>query len=61
MTPDEREEFEENRADLIENAGNCYGIHMEVGTDDKLHLRAGTLGNFYEFYQEYRSEIEEMI
>lgn len=60
MTPDEREEFEENRTDLIETAV-AYKLKLFVGADDKLYIKNGPLSGFYEFYQDFRPEIEEMI
>lgn len=61
MTPDEREEFEENRASLIETAYESYGITLKVNKSGELFIANADLGQMVEFYMDYRSEIEEML
>lgn len=60
MDAEERREFEENRADLIENA-TSYKLKLFVGGDDKVYIKNGPLSGFYDFYRDYRSEIEEVL
>lgn len=60
MTPDEREEYEENRAELVQSAWDEFKVHLEVHTDDSISVTA-SLPNMVEFYINYRSEIEEML
>lgn len=61
MTTEERKEFEAHRAELIDNAMIGYGIEMHVTDDDKVRIIWGNLDQVVEFYQNYRSEIEEVI
>ncbi|QDH92167.1 hypothetical protein SEA_PHILLYPHILLY_16 [Microbacterium phage PhillyPhilly] len=60
MDAETRAEFEENRADLIENA-KTYKLKLFVGGDDEVYIKNGPLSGFYRFYQDWRSEIEEML
>lgn len=60
MDAEGRKEFESNRAELIENATR-YKLKLFVGGDDKVYIKNGPLSGFYDFYQGYRSEIEEML
>lgn len=60
MDADARQEFEDNRAELIENAWSTYAVRLKVNADDDLNVE-GTLNNIVDFYGDYRSEIEEML
>lgn len=60
MSPEDREEFEENRNWLIEVAQSTYKVTLEVNDTDGLNVE-GTLNNVVDFYGDYRSEIEEML
>lgn len=62
MTPEEREEFEQNRDQLIAMAYAYHGITLKVNASDKVfYIANGDLGEMVEFYKNYRSEIEEVI
>lgn len=61
MDAEERKEFEANRAELIENAYESYGITLKVNKSDELFIANADLGQMVEFYMDYRSEIEEML
>lgn len=61
MDAEERKEFEESRADLIDNAWIGYGVKLGIRSDDKVYIRSASLSDVVEFYQDYRSEIEEVI
>ncbi|QIG58560.1 hypothetical protein SEA_PAVLO_14 [Microbacterium phage Pavlo] len=60
MDAEERAEYEQNRSYLIETAQSTYKITLEV-VDDGLVVTGGTLNKIVEFYQDWRSEIEEML
>lgn len=60
MDAETREQFEENRSYLVETAQSTYKITLEV-VDDELVVTGGKLGRIVEFYQDWRSEIEEML
>lgn len=60
MTPEDREQFEENRHDLIENAHLGYGVTLTAHADDSITV-TGTLNAIVDFYGDFRSEIEEML
>lgn len=60
MDAEEREQYEFNRSYLIETAQSTYKIALEV-VDDQIRIKDGSLGRFVEFYQDWRSEIEEML
>lgn len=61
MNAEEREEFEENRAELIENARVRHNLILEVEDDDQVFIAYGRLSDFYDFYQDFRPEIEEVM
>lgn len=61
MDAEERDQYEQNRTDLIENAHLGYNLTLEVGEDDKVYIKNGRLADFYDFYQDFRPEIEEML
>lgn len=61
MTPDEREEYEQNRKELIDAAYFNHGISLGIGRNDRIFIGSADLGEMVEFYQNYRSEIEEML
>lgn len=61
MDAEERQEFEANRAELIDNAYIGYGITLKINKSDQVYVSNADLGQMVEFYQNYRSEIEEVI
>lgn len=61
MDPEERAEFEQNRAELIERAYGQYGITLKVNKSDEIYIANADLGEMVRFYEDYRSEIEEML
>lgn len=61
MDAEERAEFEQNRAELIERAYGQYDITLKVNRLDDLYIANADLGEMVRFYEDYRSEIEEML
>lgn len=61
MDADERAEYEQNRKDLIDSAYKEHGITLKVNRDDNVYISNADLGEMVDFYQDYRSEIEEML
>ena len=59
MNDEDREQYEENRGYLIDTARR-YKVTLEV-VDDQIRIKDGSLWQFVEFYQDWRSEIEEML
>lgn len=59
-SPEDRAQFEENRAELVENANLGYNLTLEPHADDSITV-TGTLSAFVDFYRDYRPEIEEML
>lgn len=60
MSPEDFEQFKENRDELIENAWQTYAVRLKVNADDGLNVE-GTLKDIVDFYRDYRPEIEEML
>lgn len=60
LDPADREQFEENRAELIETASTTYGVDMVVYGGDSIRV-TGALSDIVDFFRDYRSEIEEVV
>ena len=53
---------EDNRRFTAEEAGEFDGLDADVqDLDDEIRIKDGSLGRIVEFYQDWRSEIEEML
>lgn len=61
MNEEERKEFEENRKELLEHAFMEYHIGTRIDPDNDKIILTGELDAIVDFYQDYRSEIEEML
>lgn len=61
MNAKERKEFELNRDWLIETAYIAYGITLKINREDDVYVSNAGLAEMVQFYQDWRSEIEEFI
>ena len=61
MTPEDREQYEENRKDLLEVALEQYHIGSKIDPDTDEIILTGELSAIVNFYGDWRSEIEEML